>query len=276
MPGHEEIFEKKDEKIVGRWWRLWGSRERVRISENAFALPCHLITRILPLSFLLTRLLSSLFPPRCLLTSSSLSLGTPHLCAQPPMRSLWANLNPSPPGLACPIPPGSLIPSRMARDPPRRCLRQQVRQPRCPACGKRFADILRHLNHRQSKCSDWFSAANAHHHHRSPSPLNEFNLDDPTDPPASENIPSTPPPLSQPSPSRACIRFPGAARIYGRAKTFLDRFNDDQFSEFRATNVYYPFSGKNEWELSSFLLSSGLSMRKIDEFLQLKMVSSSL
>jgi len=37
--------------------------------------------------------------------------------------------------------------------------------------------------------------------------------------------------------------------------------------------MYYPFSNAAEWELASFLLSSDLSMRKIDELLKLKLVS---
>jgi hypothetical protein len=56
----------------------------------------------------------------------------------------------------------------------------------------------------------------------------------------------------------------------------MDKFNNDQYSEFRTSNIHYPFSGKAEWELASFLLSSGLSMKKINNFLKLEMVSLSL
>jgi len=59
---------------------------------------------------------------------------------------------------------------------------------------------------------------------------------------------------------------------YGQAPTFLDRFNEDEYSSFRAVNMYYPFSSKAEWELASFLLSSDLSMQKVDAFLKLKLV----
>ena len=169
-------------------------------------------------------------------------------------------------------PPAYLFPPCMARDRTKRS-RQQTQGPRCPSCGKRFADILRHLNHRQSKCVDWFNTTVPHPgpspHHRehpaddatgSPTPHNDFS-----------NTEQSPPP-SPPQLDAKRVEFSGAAKTYGRAKTFMDRFNDDKYSGFRATNIYYPFAGKNEWELSSFLLSSGLSMRKIDDFLRLKMV----
>lgn len=192
------------------------------------------------------------------------------------MPSLWAqDLSPSSPGVAYPVPSHSLFPSCMARDHLRHCLQPQVQQSRCPSCGKRFADILRHLNHRQSTCAGWFNTANPTHHHRSSSHHHE-DLDHSMDLPSPENIPSTPLPPPQPSPPHqlhACTQFPGAAKIYGQAKTFMDRFDKDQYSEFRMTNVHYLFSGKNEWDLTSFLLSSGLSMRKINKFLQLRMVS---
>ena len=68
------------------------------------------------------------------------------------------------------------------------------------------------------------------------------------------------------------VEFPGAGATYGRMPSFLDRFDSDQYSDLRTDNIYYPFAGKYEWELGSFLHSSGLSMRKIDEFLKLKMV----
>lgn len=220
------------------------------------------------------------------LLSSHVSLYTLRPCCRfPSMLSSWArDLSPSygsPFGLTRPT-PSLVLSSHMVRDRPSRCLRQQVRRPRCPSCGKQFADILCHLNHRHSKCADWFNAASPHHHHWSPSPHfehpldsahhHEDPLDGPTDSPTLEGASSAPqPPPHQPR--LQCVQFPGAAKVYGRAKTFMDKFHDDKYSEFRTSNVHYPFSGKAEWELGSFLLSSGLLMRKIDEFLQLQMVS---
>lgn len=162
----------------------------------------------------------------------------------------------------------------MARDHLRRCPQQQVQRPRCPSCGKRFTDVLRHLNHRQSTCADWFNTAFPRQ--RSSPPHYESFPDDPADPLIPECTLNTPQSPSPTPPHRQSIiqriEFSGAAKIYGRAKTFMDKFNNDRYSGFRTTNLYYPFAGKDEWELASFLLSSGLSMRKIDDFLRLKMV----
>ncbi|KAI6159303.1 hypothetical protein EDD17DRAFT_1486897 [Pisolithus thermaeus] len=46
----------------------------------------------------------------------------------------------------------------------------------------------------------------------------------------------------------------------------------DPFSSFCCTNLYYPFSGLNDWEMANFLLQSKMSMVKIDEFLSLGLV----
>ncbi|KAG2134508.1 hypothetical protein DEU56DRAFT_913696 [Suillus clintonianus] len=65
--------------------------------------------------------------------------------------------------------------------------------------------------------------------------------------------------------------FRGASQSYGAGHTFLDLFNSDENSVHRARNLYYPFSGRKDWELASWLLRSGLSMGKIDSFLSLAM-----
>ncbi|KIO02103.1 hypothetical protein M404DRAFT_28061 [Pisolithus tinctorius Marx 270] len=66
--------------------------------------------------------------------------------------------------------------------------------------------------------------------------------------------------------------FEGAAKTFGLGPTFMDKFNSDQFSNLRASNLYYPFNSHNEWELASWLLRSGLSMRAIDSFLSLSII----
>ncbi|KAG1844896.1 hypothetical protein C8R48DRAFT_617664, partial [Suillus tomentosus] len=54
--------------------------------------------------------------------------------------------------------------------------------------------------------------------------------------------------------------------------TFLDLFNSDENSVYRAKNPYYPFSGRKDWEIASWLLRSGLSMGKINSFLSLDII----
>jgi len=148
---------------------------------------------------------------------------------------------------------------------------------RCPCCGKRFSDVLRHLNHRQSKCANWFNDISS-----SPSLLpqsyhNDHDIEDAE--PAPQDYPMEPSGEPEAAPQRRPlyrVEFPRAGVTYGRATTFMDRFNNDEHSGSRTNNIYYPFAGKDEWEIGSFLHSSGLSMRKIDEFLKLKMVNGQL
>ena len=70
--------------------------------------------------------------------------------------------------------------------------------------------------------------------------------------------------------------FPGASETFGRGKTFMDLFDDDENAGNRETNLYYPFASQPEWELASFLLKSGLSMVAMDEFLKLQLVSTGI
>lgn len=147
---------------------------------------------------------------------------------------------------------------------------QQRRGSRCPVCFHFFSDVLRHLNHRQSRCSAWLGTSTQPN---SPPPRHDQDFED-------TFLPDPPPPHSDhqqaPSPAPSApshIYFPGAGATYGQAQTFLDRFNEDQYAPFRAANRYYPFSNEVEWELASFLLSSNMSMRKVDEMLKLKLVS---
>jgi hypothetical protein len=83
---------------------------------------------------------------------------------------------------------------------------------------------------------------------------------------------------NNPSNEDATIRhtelFPGASEIFGKGKTYMDLFDDDEYAGNRETNPYYPFASQPEWELASFLLKSGLSMVATDEFLKLQMVSA--
>ena len=91
-------------------------------------------------------------------------------------------------------------------------------------------------------------------------------------PPATDSEPSGCTNLNHPHPQPFRTEFPTAGKIYGCTKSFIDRFHDDKYASYRAQNPYYPFADQEEWELGSFLLSSGMSMQKVDEFLRLKLV----
>ncbi|KAG1723858.1 hypothetical protein EDB19DRAFT_1834448 [Suillus lakei] len=56
--------------------------------------------------------------------------------------------------------------------------------------------------------------------------------------------------------------------------TFLRLFDADKNSIYRKMNLYYPFSGRREWQLATWILHSSLSMEKINSFLALEMQES--
>ena len=66
--------------------------------------------------------------------------------------------------------------------------------------------------------------------------------------------------------------FPGAAEVFGKGQTFLSLFHEDEYTDARQANPYYPFASQPEWELASFLLRSDLSRVAVDEFLKLQLV----
>jgi hypothetical protein len=69
------------------------------------------------------------------------------------------------------------------------------------------------------------------------------------------------------------VEFPDAGVAYNRTEGFMGTFHNDTHAEERASNIYFPFQSKGEWEIASFLSSSGLSMKRIDEFLSMNVVS---
>lgn len=153
----------------------------------------------------------------------------------------------------------------------------QTRRLPCPYCGKRYADVLRHLNHRESKCTSWFTFPPPSTHSLSPPPPEFMDTDDaPPSPPPTNSEPLWHTTTILPNPELFRTEFPAAGKIYGRAKSFIDRFHEDKHATYRVQNPYYPFADQEEWELGSFLLGSGMSMQKVDEFLKLKLVCYSL
>ncbi|RDB15504.1 hypothetical protein Hypma_004161 [Hypsizygus marmoreus] len=66
--------------------------------------------------------------------------------------------------------------------------------------------------------------------------------------------------------------FVGAAKVFGSGTTFMDQFDQDEYAAQRTNNLYYPFASRNEWELASFLICSGLSISSINKFLALGLI----
>lgn len=163
---------------------------------------------------------------------------------------------------------------------------QTNRLERCPSCSKGFSrvsGVLRHLNNPRSSCNGLFPS-----HARDPpppapnsapipesggGPSGEGGFNEPY-PDAYDDFANGPSgPSEGPPPSVYFDVFPGAAAIYGKGKSFMDKFNDDQFAPLRSANPFYPFASRYEWKLAKFLIGSELSMKSIDEYLKLVDVS---
>ncbi|KAG6372397.1 hypothetical protein JVT61DRAFT_7869 [Boletus reticuloceps] len=66
--------------------------------------------------------------------------------------------------------------------------------------------------------------------------------------------------------------YTNARSVMGNGQSFLAKFRQDKFAPHREFNPYYPFSTAEDWEVASFLLTSKLSMRAINDFLSLKLI----
>ena len=149
----------------------------------------------------------------------------------------------------------------------------------CPSCGKYFANdsnVLRHMNHPSSSCASWSKF------------LESIDLE-----PATRPATGHPTSRNRTSGSSGCemtddyeradepqittttyeVAHNNTPSVLGSGPGFMDRFNNDSNAEKRGGNIYYPFSSKAEWSLASWLSCSGLSMRAVDDFLALPMVS---
>lgn len=118
----------------------------------------------------------------------------------------------------------------------------------CPNCGRVFKDdsaVLKHMNHRYGSCHVWFV----------------------------NNPPTSPPQDPPPDTGSHSTYFPNAGHVHASGHGFLGWFHIDKDAAARSTNPYYPFLSKGEWELAEFLSCSGLSMKLIDKFLSLSLVS---
>ena len=129
----------------------------------------------------------------------------------------------------------------------------------CPSCGHGFdsiTSVMCHLNNPRSSCARWFIS-------KDQAPFSQPPVDQ--DPAANAHF--------YPSTRGTSMKYPFAGHVFGRSRNFMDNFHTDKFSEERASHPYYPFASSGEWELASFLSRADLSMKFIDEFLSLELVS---
>lgn len=145
----------------------------------------------------------------------------------------------------------------------------------CPSCNKQFAtdsDVLRHMNHPSTSCMTWFDCLESTLHLNGSNgqpPTNQWNHDEmDRDDRTTHNTE-----VAHDSSMEYEELHPNVPLVIGYGPGFIDIFNADQHAEKRRDNLYYPFSSKGEWGLASWLLCSGLSMRAIDDFLALPIVS---
>jgi hypothetical protein len=167
--------------------------------------------------------------------------------------------------------------------------------PRCPKCSRHFGtsiQVARHLAQPLSLCariqrasaaelvsiplrttlnSDVLPASAAS---GDPPVGDEFNIQAFDD--IQPAVQSQGPPQSPHSDNLFCHTFPGAAQAYGVGPTFMDNFDIDRHARERRDNLYYPFASRQDWEVAEFLLSSGMSMARIDRFLHLDSVCISV
>ena len=149
----------------------------------------------------------------------------------------------------------------------------------CPSCHKRFANdsnVLRHMNHPRTSCMSVFDFLESMHlpNEHPPPTDQQQNHNEPNRNETDRN--ETNPDTQAAGGSSAEYHeelHPNTPIVFGSGPGFIDVFNTDRHAEKRGENLYYPFSSKGEWGVASWLLCSGLSMRAIDDFLALPIVS---
>ncbi|KAJ7046412.1 hypothetical protein C8F04DRAFT_1206239 [Mycena alexandri] len=145
----------------------------------------------------------------------------------------------------------------------RRERRPPIKGNHCPICTRRFSN--------SAQCRQHMNQPNGR------SPLRTML---PGKPPIAPNVgePGSPsaPMERTPEPRTEGVMpeyFEGASRTFGRGRTFMDSFHQDQYSKERQSNVYYPFASAEEWEFASFIARSNMSNETIDEMLKLQLTA---
>ncbi|KAF8952213.1 hypothetical protein BDZ97DRAFT_1909427 [Flammula alnicola] len=176
----------------------------------------------------------------------------------------------------------------------------------CPRCGKRFLDdtrLLNHLNQPYSSCLTHYEELLCFHRLKFPEPeVSQPTIPQPTIPQPSpgieaaeafeggyyedamdaevdnsmdiDTLESTALDLDANISPFTKENYPTPSQAFGLGSTFMDRFDQDQHSGERKSQLYYPFASKSEWELASFLLRSNLSMASLDKLLKLKLIQT--
>jgi len=137
---------------------------------------------------------------------------------------------------------------------------------RCPSCHREFANdsrVLQHMNNPRSSCQSWseflLSLGQTGHTPTSHPPNPETN---------DNETAGGGPPITHYEDVH-----PNTPSVFGSSQGFMGVFDADPHAEERVGNLYYPFLSRDEWSLASWLSCSGLSMRAINGFLALPVVS---
>ena len=139
----------------------------------------------------------------------------------------------------------------------------------CPSCRKCFANdslILRHMNHPQTSCQNWFQYLKAVCLEQSTSASDDdtdYKMADADQEPLGSDLATT---------TQCEVVHPNLPTVLGLGPGFMEQFRADSHAEKRSENIYYLFSSKDKWGLTSWLSCSGLSMRVTDNLLALPIV----
>ncbi|KAF9043458.1 hypothetical protein BJ165DRAFT_1405755 [Panaeolus papilionaceus] len=159
----------------------------------------------------------------------------------------------------------------------------------CLHCGKLFeteSNALNHMNQPRSTCRHFHEDAThfAHFKGYTNGDPDFENLNGPDAVLPMEGVeqdsPAGPSIFAHPTPHEFVQRphreeFPRTSSTWNQthpSKTFMELFAADPLAS-RCTDLpYYLFSTRNEWEVALFLLQSGMSHAKLDEFLKLELI----
>lgn len=142
----------------------------------------------------------------------------------------------------------------------------------CPKCRQSFSSsraILAHLNNNFSPCNGFLDNYDANLAFAEEATQRHAELGEH----AFQNCVPPPPSISkEPAPSTFVEYHPGSSFVFGQGANTFERVQENDFAHLRKANPYYPFKGREEWDLASFLARSSLSQAEIDEFLKLDWV----